>query len=144
MVKEILIPKGFKPGEPYTTTPLRPYYDPEELVAALDKPEDGDLGELSLETAKVTAEADVETDEDARFAAAVDAQEGVESAPELEGGRRRVDHETSQRQLHNLAHFEIFRHLDAVEKLKRLLFDSYNFPTSRFNLQAIKQEWHKC
>ena len=41
---------------------------------------------LSLETAKVTAEADVEADEDARFAAAVDAQEGVESAPELEGG----------------------------------------------------------
>ena len=75
---------------------------------------------LALQASQVTAEADVETDEDARFAAAVDAEEGVESAPELEGGRRRVDHETSQRQLHNLAHFEIFRHLDAVEKLKRL------------------------
>ena len=57
MVKEIPIPSGYKPGEQYTNTPMQPYYDPEELEAALDKTEDGDLGELSLETAKYCLQA---------------------------------------------------------------------------------------
>ena len=76
---------------------------------------------LSLETAKVTAEADVEADEDARFAAAVDAQEGVESAPELEGGRGGVDHEPIQGQLDNLTVFEVFGHFAGLtKKIQRL------------------------
>ena len=57
MVKEILIPKGYKPGEPYTNTPMRPYYDPEELEAALTKTGEGDLSELSLDTAKYCLQA---------------------------------------------------------------------------------------
>jgi hypothetical protein len=52
VVKEIPIPRGYKPGEPYTNTPLRPYYDPEELEAALANTGQGDLSELSLESAK--------------------------------------------------------------------------------------------
>ena len=57
VVKDIPIPRGYKPGEPYTNTPLRPYYDPEELEAALTNAGEGDLSELSLETAKYCLQA---------------------------------------------------------------------------------------
>ena len=57
VVKDIPIPRGYKPGEPYTNTPLRPYYDPEELEAALTNAGEGDLSELSLETARYCLQA---------------------------------------------------------------------------------------
>ena len=57
VVKEIPIPRGHKPGEPYTNTPLRPYYDPEELEAALINAGEGEPSELSLETAKYCLQA---------------------------------------------------------------------------------------
>ena len=57
MVKDIPIPRGYKPGEPYTNTPLRPYYDPEELEAALTNAGEGDLSEVSLETARYCLQA---------------------------------------------------------------------------------------
>ena len=54
---DIPVPHGYKPGEQYTNTPMRPYYDPEELEAALAKTGDGDLSELSFETAKYCLQA---------------------------------------------------------------------------------------
>ena len=49
---EIPKPDGCKDGEPYTNTVLDPYYDSEELEAALANKELGPFSEWSLETAR--------------------------------------------------------------------------------------------
>lgn len=70
---------------------------------------------LPLEVSEVAAETEEEADEDARLAAAVDAEESVETAAELEGGRRREHHEPFEGQLDELPHFEISRHGGALK-----------------------------
>jgi len=49
---EIPKPDGHKENEPYTNTVLKPYYDPEELEAALANKDRGPFSDWSFETAK--------------------------------------------------------------------------------------------
>ena len=52
VMTEIAKPDGYKEGEMYTNKVMAPYYDPEELEAALANKELGPYATWSMETAK--------------------------------------------------------------------------------------------